>query len=428
MSNNCVRDCPSCGSGYIMSYDQHTVCESCLGSEHAYAALSQQVACTHCAHLPSDDWPVQVFEPVDGSLVSLEPSAGQESDDSYPVSLHGSPYGSPLPPLPGTGQTESEQGADLAAEHAVPFSVTTALPAIGGILGELPGIICKAAACRGHPVPLAQERCAPDDMAGVFSRVQTVRSDSIWPHFPAIRRYQEGAAANPRTLKASVATFVPLTKVEGFTDAGFPATPSLEPGLTAFFGVRQANMIAGRRPTLASPRDQYVASQADRVHQCAFQAAAANNIALLSYLVVTLVEWSTTLAAVEAEEIAKAASTALTLCASVAVSQARIAAWVTQIQRHLWLQQASVTETARKVLLDAPISPDGLFGPQFHAMVESMKAAAEQADDIRQHVSWLQPAGRPQRHQRPQQAQQPQRPTRPQWQAERHSQQLQPRR
>ena len=113
---------------------------------------------------------------------------------------------------------------------------------------------------------------------------------------------------------------------------------------------------------------------------------------------VTLVERSTTLAADEAEEISKAASTALTLCASVAVSQARIAAWVTQIQCHLWLQQASVTEMARKVLLDAPISPDGLFGPQFHAMVESMKTAVEQADDIRQHVSWLQPAGRPQRH------------------------------
>jgi len=421
-----------------MGYDQHTMCESCLGPEHAYAALSQQVACTHCARLPADDrkrradalaavaeeddWPVQAFEPVDGGLMSLEPSAGQVSDDSYPASLHGSPYGSPLPPLPQTGETELEQGAGLADEHAVPFSVTTALPVIGGILGELPEIICKAAACRGLPVPPAQERCAPDDMTGVFSRVQTVRSDPVWPRFPAIRRYQEGAAAaNPRTLKAPVATFVPLTKVEGFTDAGFPATPSLEPSLTAFFGVRQANVIAGRRPTLASPRDQYVARQADRVHQCAFQAsAAANNIALLSNSVVTLVERSTTLAADEAEEIAKAASTALTLCASVAVSQARIAAWVTQIQRHLWLQQASVTETARKVLLDAPISPDGLFGPQFHAMVESMKAAAEQADDIRQHVSWLQPAGR---HQHPQQ---PQRPTRPQRQAERY--QPQPRR
>ena len=53
---------------------------------------------------------------------------------------------------------------------------------------------------------------------------------------------------------------------------------------------------------------------------------------------------------------------------------------------------ASVTETDRKVLLDAPTSPDGLFGPQFRAMVESMKTAAEQVDGIRQHVQ-LAPVG-----------------------------------
>ncbi|KAK5877270.1 hypothetical protein CesoFtcFv8_024792 [Champsocephalus esox] len=170
---------------------------------------------------------------------------------------------------------------------------------------------------------------------------------------------------------------------------------------------------------LTTPKDQYVARQADRAHQCAFQAsAAANNIALLTNSVVTLVERSTIVAPEEAEEIAKVASTALTLCAAVAVSQARITAWMTQIQRHLWLQQAAVTEPARKVLLDAPISSDGLFGPQFLAMVESMKAASEQAEDIRQHVSWLQPAGKPQRLQ-----QQQQQPTQPQRKTDRHAQQ-----
>jgi len=94
--------------------------------------------------------------------------------------------------------------------------------------------------------------------------------------------------------------------------------------------------------------------------QCAFQAsAAANNIALLSHFIVRLSE-QPSMPSEASEEIGKAASTALTLCVSVTVSTARIAAWVTQIQSHLWLQQASVPETARKVLLDAPISPDGL--------------------------------------------------------------------
>ncbi|KAK5899650.1 hypothetical protein CesoFtcFv8_009109 [Champsocephalus esox] len=78
-----------------------------------------------------------------------------------------------LPPLPRTGETGSERDTGVGAEHAVPFSVARALLALGGIMLELPEIISKAAACRGLPVPRGRERVALDDMAGVFSRVQT---------------------------------------------------------------------------------------------------------------------------------------------------------------------------------------------------------------------------------------------------------------
>ncbi|KAK5877269.1 hypothetical protein CesoFtcFv8_024791 [Champsocephalus esox] len=147
-----------------MSYDLHPICASCLGPEHADAALSQQIACSHCVRLPSsdrrqraddlaaageeDDWPIQ---DRDDNLF-LEASGGQESDDSYPVSLHGSPCGYPLPPFPRTGESGSERESEVAAEHVVPFSVSTALLALGGIMLELPEIIGKAAACRGLPV------------------------------------------------------------------------------------------------------------------------------------------------------------------------------------------------------------------------------------------------------------------------------------
>ena len=87
------------------------------------------------------------------------------------------------------------------------------------------------------------------------------------------------------------------------------------------------------------PGDQFVVRQTDRMHQCAFQAsAAANNITLLSHSIVRLSE-QPSMPSEASEEIGKAASTALTLCASVAVSTARIAVWATQIQRYPWLQQ-----------------------------------------------------------------------------------------
>lgn len=114
---------------------------------------------------------------------------------------------------------------------------------------------------------------------------------------------------------------------------------------------------------------------------------------------VRITEQSDTMSSVEAEEIGKAASTALTLSAAVAVSQARITTWATQVHRFLWLQQGAIPEGAGKELIEAPISPDGLFGPQFHTMVESMKSVSEQADDIRRHVGWLQPVKRPQQQQ-----------------------------
>ncbi|KAK5925427.1 hypothetical protein CgunFtcFv8_017949 [Champsocephalus gunnari] len=219
-------------------------------------------------------------------------------------------------------------------------------------------------------------------------------------------------------MRSPIGTYVPLTRVEGLTDVGFPTVPPLEPNLTAFFGARQASSVSGRQPMLAATKDRFVAKQTDRMHQCAFQAsAAANNIALLTNSMVEMSEQSKTMSSGEAEEIGKAASTALTLCAAVAVSQARIAAWATQVHRYLWLQQGNIPEGAGKDLLEAPISPDGLFGPQFHTMVESMKSASEQADDIRRHASWLQDK-RPQRQQR-QQRQHPQPPLQSQQGAER---------
>ncbi|XP_033980402.1 uncharacterized protein LOC117477766 [Trematomus bernacchii] len=361
--------------------------------------------------MSKDDWAVPEVYSVDEALDFLDPSGGHESDD-YAPSIHGSPGGSPILSLLRTEETERGPGVSPVDGPVVSLSAVTALPSIGGILQELPEIISKAAAWRDLRVPPAQESTFSDDMSGVFSQAQRVRSDPIWPRFPPIRKYQEGAAANPRTLRAPVSTYAPLARVEGFTDKGFPTVPPLEPSLTTFFGVKQASTVAGRRPMLTASRDQFVARQTDRMHQCAYQAsAAANNIALLVNSMVRIAEQSDTMSSGEAEEIGKAASTALTLSAAVAVSQARITTWATQVHRYLWLQQGSIPEGAGKELIEAPISPDGLFGPQFHTMVESRKSASEQADDIRCHVGWLQPDRRPQqqqRQQRPQHLQQSQ--------------------
>lgn len=100
---------------------------------------------------------------------------------------------------------------------------------------------------------------------------------------------------------------------------GLPLVPSLEPNLTTYFGVRQAETVAEQQLNPPSSRDQLAASLSHQAHRCAFQASA--NILLLAFLLTKLPQ-----------------SNALHLhfpsrnC-SLAV-----------IYRHLWQQQSSVPE------------------------------------------------------------------------------------
>lgn len=59
--------------------------------------------------------------------------------------------------------------------------------------------------------------------------------------FSCHRQIAGGAAADPHSLKVPVATYVPITNVEGFTKHGFPPVPALEQNLMASFGLKLAN-------------------------------------------------------------------------------------------------------------------------------------------------------------------------------------------
>uniref|UniRef100_A0A1A8JVU1 Uncharacterized protein n=1 Tax=Nothobranchius kuhntae TaxID=321403 RepID=A0A1A8JVU1_NOTKU len=85
------------------------------------------------------------------------------------------------------------------------------------------------------------------------------------------------AASEPARLEAPISTYAPITKVEGFSDQGWPSVPPLEPDLASLCGVK--NHLTGPRAVPAK-HDQLLRRLADRAHQCAFQTGAAgNNIA-----------------------------------------------------------------------------------------------------------------------------------------------------
>ncbi|KAK9529792.1 hypothetical protein VZT92_010417 [Zoarces viviparus] len=128
-----------------------------------------------------------------------------------------------------------------------------------------PPLCINCAAYRDLTIPLAQVSATPDDMIGEFFTPQVAGCDAVWPWFPAIVKNQLGASVEPGRPKAPDSMHVLITKVEDYTDRGFPPVPPLEFNLTTFVEVEQ-------RPSHCSLHRQLSSVQTS---------AAANTILLL---------------------------------------------------------------------------------------------------------------------------------------------------
>ncbi len=75
------------------------------------------------------------------------------------------------------------------------------------------------------------------------------------------------------------------------------------------------------------------------------------------------------------------AATDFTLMATKRAAQAigRAMGFMVVQQRHLWLTLADLRDADRKVLLNAPISPSGLFGDAVESIVERFSEAQKHA-------------------------------------------------
>ncbi|MEQ2159659.1 hypothetical protein GOODEAATRI_025313 [Goodea atripinnis] len=94
-----IRLCPTCNTGYIMSYDLHVICEGCLGPDHANLTLTPQSTCPSCRCLPLEEKQrrLAIFSPLQGEFPVADQcpplealdifGVGRQSDDSAPETV-----------------------------------------------------------------------------------------------------------------------------------------------------------------------------------------------------------------------------------------------------------------------------------------------------------------------------------------------------
>ncbi len=86
------------------------------------------------------------------------------------------------------------------------------------------------------------------------------------------------------------------------------------------------------------------------------------------------------------KELRRATDLALRATKNTARAVGRSMAGLVSVERHLWLTLTDIKEMDKTILLDAPISKDGLFGDSVTAVVEKFRAAKQQSAAFRQLI------------------------------------------
>ncbi|MEQ2189937.1 hypothetical protein GOODEAATRI_030428 [Goodea atripinnis] len=177
-----------------LGYNQHVICEGCLGPDHANLAV----------HLPflqasssgGEATAASHFSPLEGEFTvadqwSLDEAlgifgAGRESDDSAPETA--TDISTPF-----LRTEDAEAVAKSVQAQGLPMSATTPFPAMGALVSALPDIIAKVAEAKGVPVPAPLAQLPTDDLAGKFAPAHLTRRDLVWPRFPAVTAHLSGA-------------------------------------------------------------------------------------------------------------------------------------------------------------------------------------------------------------------------------------------
>ncbi|KAI2661423.1 Transposon Ty3-G Gag-Pol polyprotein [Labeo rohita] len=380
----CVPPCPR----FITGKDTHALCVVCLGAEHAAAAL-EGADCPHCVQMSLHTLRSRKALFQLGAFSSVPRGSGPASAEAG-RRLHS--WGSqldlaegmetdPQPGLwvrkpalrilpPGTGSTLPISSSEEVDVESVGDVQAPSFPQYE----ELLEVVTRAVAKLNIDWP-------PESLV----EPQTSKLDESTPEpflfFPDLHTEVSRSWNNPFSSRLFIPASYNYGHVGGLDERGYRAMPRVEQTLASYLSPAAASSL--KAPVLPSKPLRVTSALVGKGYTAAGQAGAClHTMSVLQAYQADLLKELDEGAEIrdcDISELRRTADLSLRATKETARAIGRSMASLVAAERHLWLTLSDMKEKDRVFLLDAPLSPSGLFGDAVNAVVDRYQEARKQA-------------------------------------------------
>ncbi len=396
--------CKIC-AGPIEPLDQHPHCVACLGLAHAEAALDES-DCGHCADLPvrvlrarrdvvrglfgvgltAASVPL-VSPPSPGGGSVVLPCRRTQRSPHSPISFPEDCFRPPsnIEGFVAFGHEEGDEAMSISASEkdgwagSEPEQLGSSEPS--GLQEELMRVLSKAVQELELTWNPPEEPVRSKLDSWYFRSTRKADARTSVPFFPDVHEQLVKTWSAPQSARVHSNTQAMFSHVDGAEAHGYVRSPPVEETVAAHLCPAAAKSL-GPDISLPSKPCRTTAHLANKAYASDGEAASAlHAMAVLQVFQAKLQQTAEggVLTPEATKDLRAATDFALMATKRAAQSVGKAMGFMVVLQRHLWLNLADLKDADRKVLLNAPISPSGLFGDAVETITERFAETQKRA-------------------------------------------------
>ena len=417
----CASPCPR----FLAEGDTHSLCVVCLGAEHAQAALEGAV-CANCESMP-----LRTLR----SRRNMFNEAGQPRDPrgSGPASVEAArrlhSWGSQrdlvdnvetasAPSQRSEASSRSAQGMEArAAASSVPreepmleLSGSEELDILGIEAGEcerspphspayeeLLEVVTRAVAKLNIDWPAeVQEATVKSKLDERFLQPRSQPLRRSLPFFPDLHTEVSRSWGKPFSSRVSGPNIHIYADIMGAREEGYGMMPRVEESFATHLSPDAASSL--RAPALPTKPCRTTSALVGKAYMAAGRAGSClHTMGLLQAYQADLLKEADDSGEVtfdDVREMRRVVDLSLRATKETARAIGRSMAALVATERHLWLNLSGIGDKDRACLLDAPVSPSGLFGDGVNNVVERFQEAKRQSAAFKEFIPRRRPRSR----------------------------------